>query len=146
MPNNSPEITIVNYTDGNFDEVKAVWEECGLFYGECDKRESLRKKIQQDPESIMVAKSGGKIIGTVVIIFDYYISYVYRLGVLPQYRSQGIGKLLADEALKRLKRKGANGACFFVNPGNSLMLNACLKHGGLKNYGPFIYLAKPLDD
>ncbi|MFA6594112.1 MAG: GNAT family N-acetyltransferase [Candidatus Buchananbacteria bacterium] len=142
MPNTEPQITVVNYIDEDFDEVKAVWEECGLFYGECDKRESLRKKIQQDPESIIVVKSGGRIVGAVVIIFDFYISYVYRLGVLPQYRHRGIGKILAEEALERLRRKGANSACFFVNPGNSLMLNACSQYGGLENYGPFVYWAK----
>ncbi|MBI2579337.1 MAG: GNAT family N-acetyltransferase [Candidatus Aenigmarchaeota archaeon] len=89
----------------------------------------MRKKIKHDPESIIVAEEGGKIIGCVFIIYDPWSSFIYRLGVLPKYRRKGLGTKLMEEAERILKERGTNPITLFVREDNGEVIDFYKKRG-----------------
>jgi ribosomal protein S18 acetylase RimI-like enzyme len=54
---------------------------------------------------MIVAVEDDKVVGTVFIIYDPWDSFVYHLGVHPNYQRRGIGSALMEEAEKRLKEE-----------------------------------------
>ena len=113
---------IRNYKDSDFPQLKKLLEDTNLYYKPLDKKEIFKKKIDYDQESIIIAEDNNKIIGTVFIIYDPWNSFVYHLGVHPDYRKLGLGNQLMDEAEKRLKARGMNRPTLFVEEDNEKVL------------------------
>ena len=66
------------------------------------------------------------------------------LVVHPKYRKKGIGKLLYDERLKQLKKRGVSYVYSWIGVDNKRMHKFSKKHGGLKLGKKFIYCSKEL--
>ena len=115
-------IEIKDYTDRDFTQLESLLKQCDLFDETYDNRVMIKKKIEHDPESIIVAKDSGNIVGSVFIIYDPWSSFIYRLGVHPDYRNQGLGKRLMETAEERLYTKGTNPITIFVLPDNKRVL------------------------
>jgi ribosomal protein S18 acetylase RimI-like enzyme len=63
--------------------------------------------LERDPGALLVAESSGRIVGTVIAAWDGWSGSVYRIAVAPEYRREGLGRRLLDEAEDRLRRVGA---------------------------------------
>src|SRR5216683_128239 len=94
------------YTTKDYASVIEIYKEGNLFEEELDKKEILKSKIDRDPESIFVAMRNTKIVGTVSIMEDGRIGFIFRLAVKANERNHGIGKKLLSEAEKILKQRG----------------------------------------
>jgi len=141
----TPEITIRNYRSEDFEKIKELLIEGQLFHSISDAPESFNKKSKHDPESLIVAELSGQIVGFMIIIFDPWMSSIYRLVISNSCRQRGIGTLLVQEAINRLHAREAKFFCFFVNPENDTMLKFCEKNGvQLINFGPYFYFAQML--
>lgn len=139
------QIIIRNYNINDFEQIKELLLESQLFHPVSDTITSFKKKSKTDPESLVVAELSGKIIGFMIIIFDPWMSAIYRLAVSNSYRNQGIGTSLVQEAKNRLRARGIKFFCFFVNPNNTVMLKFCEQNGvQLINFGPYFYFAEML--
>jgi len=103
-----------NYVDADYDEVVSLWKETGLFIESLDTREILRKKIKFSPDSFVVVVNNGKIIGSVVMLLDPWMSTIFRVSVSPESQKEGIGGLLMDEAERRARRIGANSVGVYI--------------------------------
>jgi ribosomal protein S18 acetylase RimI-like enzyme len=123
-----------NYTDADFGKVKALLKKTRVYYQPLDKRGFLKKKIEQDPESIIVAEDSGELIATVFIIFDPWQSFIYHLAVSPEHRDQGIANCLMDEAEKRLKQRGIGRPTLFVEEENVKVVDFYKKRGWFTLY------------
>lgn len=63
--------------------------------------------LARDPDAVLIAESGGRIVGTVIAGWDGWRAHLYRLAVDPQARRRGVGRKLLEAAEKRLVAVGA---------------------------------------
>lgn len=71
-----------------------------------DTKERLTAKIARDPESILVAEIGGKVVGNVFFLEDGWNSLIFRLAVQKEHQGKGIGGALLEAAEQKLKSRG----------------------------------------
>ena len=105
--------TIRNYQPSDFPQVKEVLESGDHYWEDVDNEESLERKIQRDPESILVAVKDDKIVGTQFIVDDF-MPLLFRLVVHPNYRGEGIGTLLREKGEEVLQKRGHNHVSILV--------------------------------
>jgi ribosomal protein S18 acetylase RimI-like enzyme len=72
-----------------------------------DDSQSIHALIAYDPNSLIVAHVGDRIVGTVIAAFDGWRGSLYRLAVHPSYRRQGMALTLVREGEQRLIGRGA---------------------------------------
>lgn len=120
---------IRNYKDDDSSKLEQLLKDIGIYYEPLDKKDIFKKKVEHDPESIILAEDDDKLIGTVFIIYDPWHSCVYHLGVHPDYRNEGIANKLMNEAEKRLKARGIEKVTLFVEEENSKVVDFYKKRG-----------------
>ncbi len=87
--------------------VLAMWQEARALPGRTDTPDSLARLLDRDHGALLVAETGGRIVGTVIAAFDGWRGSVYRLAVAPSHRRQGLARRLVAAAEQRLAALGA---------------------------------------
>ncbi|HWD53945.1 MAG TPA: GNAT family N-acetyltransferase [Acidimicrobiales bacterium] len=72
-----------------------------------DDADGVAALLARDPGALLIAPSSGRIVGTVIAGWDGWRGSIYRIAVAPDYRREGLGRRLLDEAEQRLRRLGA---------------------------------------
>src|ERR1035437_2211903 len=72
-----------------------------------DTHELVRQLIDRDPEALILATNGERIMGTVIAGWDGWRGSIYRLAVDSSIRRAGLGAQLMKLAEGRLKSLGA---------------------------------------
>lgn len=104
----SPRVKIRTYKNSDYDEVKKLYIEGGIYYEGTDSFENIKRKILRDPKSIFVAIEGKEIAGTVSITEDGRMTLISRLAVSWKFRNKGIGKALMKKAEEELSARGCD--------------------------------------
>ncbi|MFF2193606.1 GNAT family N-acetyltransferase [Streptomyces sp. NPDC058157] len=73
----------------------------------------------RDPRALLLARSGGELVGTVIAGFDGWRCHLYRLAVHPAHRRRGIGSALLAAAEARFVELGGRRADAMVLDGNA---------------------------
>jgi predicted N-acetyltransferase YhbS len=98
------------YRPGDYDQVIELYKQGELYGGQLDEnrdsKQRLRKRTEADPDAILVAEQGDKIIGTVSLIEDGRVAWLFRFAVEQSEDEAAITKTLCDKALAALKAKG----------------------------------------
>ena len=115
-------IEITFYKDSFYEELKAILEESKMFDEVWEARESLKKKISRDPQSILVAVEDEKIIGCIFIVEDGRSAFLWRLCVRESSRKKGVGSLLLVKSEEIIKSRGIKEVSLFANPKNNSLL------------------------
>jgi ribosomal protein S18 acetylase RimI-like enzyme len=93
------------------DDLPAVldlWAESRSPYASThDDLESLERMLGRDPDSLLLATSAGRVIGTVIAAWDGWRGNMYRLTVAPEHRRSGIGLQLVQAGERHLYERGA---------------------------------------
>lgn len=106
---------IRSYEPRDYEELIGLYKRSELYGGayddERDSFERLNKRIEADPDSIIVAVSSeGAILGTVSLIEDGRVAWLYRFCVLPMHNNieqwKKVTEDLNNHAIESLKRKG----------------------------------------
>jgi ribosomal protein S18 acetylase RimI-like enzyme len=84
-----------------------IWRDAQATPSRTDSFEDLVNLIRSHPESFLVARERGRLVGTIIAGWDGWRGHIYRLAVLPAHRRRGIGTSLMAAAEKSLKMKGA---------------------------------------
>lgn len=96
--------------DCGFEDIDAVlelWRQATATPGITDTADDLLRAIADSPAHLLLAVSGGRIIGSIIATFDGWRGNIYRMAVLPSHRRRGVARALVNEAEKRLKKEGA---------------------------------------
>ncbi len=126
-----------DYDNVDFPQLEQLLKDTRLYYGSLDQKDIFKRKIEYDPGSIIVAEDNGRLIGTVFIVYDPWCSFVYHLGVHPDYRGQGLASKLMDEAEGRLKARGITRPTLFVEEENEPVVDFYKKRGWFVLYKVF---------
>ena len=116
-------VNIDFYKNKFYDEVKRILQETELYYRPCDLKENLKRKIERDPQSILVAIDGNQIIGCVFISEDGWSGFIWRLCVQESHRKNGIGSMLLQKAEEIINNRGINEVSIFVDPKKDSLKN-----------------------
>ncbi len=92
----------------DYSDVYKLWMSCkGMGLNNIDdSKEGIDKFLKKNPETCFVALMQGKIVGAILTGNDGRRGYIYHTAVSPLYRNKGIGKKLADMAVKSLYNLG----------------------------------------
>jgi ribosomal protein S18 acetylase RimI-like enzyme len=101
------DISIAEFSMDDYAVVHVLWQRGDLWMRPSDGPEATMLKLTRDPGLFLVARSDGRIIGTVMGGWDGRRAYVYHLAVAPERRRQGIADALMDELEERFRALGA---------------------------------------
>jgi ribosomal protein S18 acetylase RimI-like enzyme len=88
------------------DAVLALWTRARTAAATtADTPEGVERVIAR--EALLVAESGGEVVGTLIAGFDGWRGFLHRLAVAPEHRRRGIAMALVDAGLERLRAQGA---------------------------------------
>lgn len=68
--------------------------------------EEFARMLARNPAMSFCVRSGGRLIGAVFSGHDGHRGFLYHLAVEPEYRQQGIARLLVERCLARLAEEG----------------------------------------
>ncbi len=87
--------------------VLRLWVEGQAEPGHTDDADSLRRLISHDPSALILAEDDGRLVGSVIAVWDGWRGSIYRLVVAPSYRRHGLAGCLLNEAEAQLQAAGA---------------------------------------
>lgn len=104
-------MTITDYPD-----VYELWiSSAGMGLNDLDdSKEGINKFLKRNPTTCFVATEEGKLAGVIIAGHDGRRGHIYHTATAEQYKRQGIGRKLAESALKALSEEGITKVGLFV--------------------------------
>ncbi len=127
----------------DYDEVRALWMTIRGFGIRAldDSREDIERFILRNPTTSVVARSDGRIIGSILCGSDGRQGALYHVCVAREYRRRGIGTRMVGYCMHQLRRMGINKVALIAFTSNTAG-NAFWRHIGWKrsdvNYYEFV--------
>jgi len=98
---------IESYRDEHFAGVRTLWEEAFPNDPPHNHAEiAIPAKLALQPDLLLVALSGGQVVGTAMAGYDGHRGWLYSIAVRQTHHRTGIGTLLVREAERRLAQMG----------------------------------------
>jgi ribosomal protein S18 acetylase RimI-like enzyme len=99
---------IRDFIKEDYDQVLILWKETGL--GGKERGDDL-EVIQRCNDHggkmfVLTQKDSGKILGTSWMTFDGRRMLLHHFSIKPEFQHKGLGKFLAEESIKYLRKKG----------------------------------------
>jgi hypothetical protein len=119
-----------NIKKEEIDIVANLWVAAGLNVLSIDEAMSeIMSIIKHKGAGCLVFVKKKKILGTVVYSFNGKVGWIYRLAIIPEYQSNGVGSKLLQIAQTKLASIGAKEVMLSVNTSNLKTLTFYQKHG-----------------
>lgn len=116
-------MNIRTYRDDDYESLVELYKNFSLYGGHFDEnrdsRERLLNKTKTDPEAILVCESEGKILGTISLIEDERVAWLFRFAVLGGAENEVAIKSLFDRASEVLRSRGHQEVLVYSPAGNS---------------------------
>lgn len=111
------------YQPSDYEQLAALYHQSKLYGGQFDEnrdsKERLRKRIEADPDAILVAEEATKLIGTVSLIEDGRVAWLFRFAVEQGENEAEVTKALCDAAFSALKAKGHHQVLVYTPVGDN---------------------------
>jgi len=108
----------------DYEAVMKLWKDTeGLGVSDADSRENIHRYLRRNSGMSFVARCGAEIVGTVLCGHDGRRGYLHHLAVRQDFRRQGLGRVLAERALEKLREEGMTKCHLFVLTRNEEGLN-----------------------
>jgi len=109
---------------GNIPDMWTIWDEAGLSYRPegRDSRDELERQMLRDPDLFIGMFLNDRLIGVVIGSDDGRKGWINRLAVHPDHQGAGLGEELVAECERRLRERGREIICVFIEDGNELSL------------------------
>lgn len=95
-----------SFAESDTRAVVALWRECGLVHPHNDPHKDIARKLRVRPDLFLVGVIGDAIIASVMIGYEGHRGWINYLAVSPAHQKQGYGRLLIEEAERRLRIEG----------------------------------------
>ena len=104
------EVTISAMTEEDYDEVHALWLTIRGFGIRAldDSREDIARFIRRNPTTSVVARQGGRIVGSILCGSDGRQGALYHVCVARECRRRGIGTRMVSYCMQQLRQMGIN--------------------------------------
>jgi ribosomal protein S18 acetylase RimI-like enzyme len=100
------EIKMRSFEASDEEAVVALWEACGLVVPWNDPHQDIAAKLAFQPRLFLVALSGGKRVGAVMAGYEGHRGWINYLAVDPELQGTGLGRVIMEEAERRLRELG----------------------------------------
>ena len=100
------EIIIRNFNSTDKSDVIDLWNICGLIVPGNNPEKDIELKMKFQPQLFFVAELYGKVTGTSMTGYDGHRGWINYLGVHPEFRGIGSGRLLVEFSISKLKELG----------------------------------------
>ncbi len=100
------ELVIRPYRGEDEEAVVALWRRCDLVVPWNDPYADIAGKMAAQPELFFVGVLGEEIVATVMAGYEGHRGWINYLGVAPEKRSRGLGRMLMDHAERELRARG----------------------------------------
>lgn len=87
--------------------IAQLWERAGLTPSRRGFRNEIARLRRRDPELLLIALAGGRMVGAIAGSFDGRTAVVSRLAVAPDARRRGVGTQLVAALCDQLTELGA---------------------------------------
>jgi ribosomal protein S18 acetylase RimI-like enzyme len=88
-------------------QAAALWEESGLVRAWNDPQADIEAALACTTSTILAAREGDRVIGTVMAGYDGHRGWLYYVAVTPSQRGRGLGRALMTAAEQWLAEQGA---------------------------------------
>jgi ribosomal protein S18 acetylase RimI-like enzyme len=112
-------IRIRTATPADAQTVLALWRAADAVPSVTDDEVSVRGLLERDPEALLLAVDGDRIVGTLIAGWDGWRGNMARLAVLPDLQRRGIATTLVAAARARLAALGARRVTALVVTGRA---------------------------
>lgn len=110
------------YTANDYDAVIALYQDGDSFGGQFDEARDSREKIEsalaRDPDSLLVFEQDGKILGTISLIENGRVAWLFRFAVSNVSNQQEIAAALYSHAKNILASRGHDQVLVYSDPTN----------------------------
>jgi ribosomal protein S18 acetylase RimI-like enzyme len=86
----------------------ALWRRAEASPSSTESVTDIAGLLERDPEALLVAESGGEIVGSLIVGWDGWRGTFYRLAVDPAHRRRGLATALVRAGEERLRALGAH--------------------------------------
>ena len=108
------------YKTSDYEQLKTLYLDSSTFGGQFDEArdaaDRLQKRIEADPDAILVAEQDENIVGSVSLIDDGRVAWLFRFAVPED--NPNIAKALCDKATAILKARGHTEVLVYTPVGN----------------------------
>ncbi len=87
--------------------VLELWRKADATPGVTDNADDLRRAITESSAHVLVAEVDGRVIGSIIGVFDGWRGNIYRLAVHPDFRRHGVARSLVAEVERKFAEQGA---------------------------------------
>ena len=99
-------LTLRSFLPDDANAVIALWRECGLLHPNNDPRKDIARKLRVRPDLFLVGTVDGLIVASVMVGYEGHRGWINYLAVSPAHQKRGYGRLLMEEAERRLRAEG----------------------------------------
>ncbi|MCF7918373.1 MAG: GNAT family acetyltransferase [Candidatus Cloacimonetes bacterium] len=100
------------------DEVIKLWRECGLIIPQNNALLDIKRKMQVNPEWLLVGELAGKVIATCMAGYEGHRGWINYLAILPSLQGKGYAREIMTKAEELLKTAGCPKINLQVRSGN----------------------------
>jgi ribosomal protein S18 acetylase RimI-like enzyme len=132
---------------GDYEEITRIWSRAGLPFRPKgrDSKKAIAAEIAANPDFVIGAFEGDRLIGVAVLSSDTRKGWINRLAVDPDYRHCGVAKRLVEESEKTLRRHGLRLFGVLINEDNTASRSLFKKCGYTEHHDIF-YFSKRDDE
>jgi len=100
------DLVLRSYEPGDREALVALWSICELTRPWNNPHRDIDRKLARDGDNLLVLEEDNQLIGSVMVGYEGHRGWVNYRAVHPDHRRQGLGRLLMDEAERRLRDLG----------------------------------------
>ncbi|MCK4718873.1 MAG: GNAT family N-acetyltransferase [Thermoplasmata archaeon] len=128
---------------GQIQALLSLWKDAGL---PCrptgrDRIEHIAREMEEEPRLWLGAWEGERLVGAVFASDDGRKGWINRLAVHPEYRSQGLARVLVERAEEVLRRRGREVLAVLIEDDNPTSMDV-FTHLGYVREEHIIYYTK----
>ncbi len=103
----------------DYEQVASLWRAAGLTLHLSDDAQSIRQKLERDPELFIVGEVDGQVVGAALGCYDGRRGWVNHLAVAPRRQRNRLGTMLMAELEARFRAIGCVKVNLLIEPDNS---------------------------